>query len=456
GCTQAQAGGFLALFGAYNGINLDGGGSSALVKYVAPGVVNAVNVPSGGSQRLNGNNLAVFADALPVPTVPVLPYTPAIAANHPVAHYRFNETSDTTVADSSGNNRHGTFPASGVTKGVPDQPVKSETGTSATFNGAALTQVTVPYASAINAGSFTIEAWAKPTSSANAFVGVVSNRDDKGSGPAGNAGYILYLGPGTGDGGLPRWQFWTGGTTTATYTALGRNTATGFGLGPAATINAWQHVVGVFSASSGPDGTGRYNGTQTLYVNGVQVLTLANVNYLPNPNKPLYIGAGGNEGLTTDSNRFTGGIDEVAIYNTALSAAQIQAHYKSGTTILSAPSVALASPANNTVIPLGATINLIASASDTDGSVTKVEFFDGAAQLGEVTSAPFTYVWNGATAGPHSLTLIATDDSTLTTTSSAVAVTVAPPVPVVSTGTTTNVSSTTATLHGQVNPSGVA
>lgn len=454
GCTQAQAGAFLAMFGAYNGINLDGGGSSALVKYVAPGVVNAVNYPSGGSQRLNGNNLAIFADALPVAPVPVLPYSPVIAADNPVAYYHFNETTGTTAADSSGGNRHATYPASGVTKGVADHPIKSETGTSATFNGASLTHVTVPYASAINNGSFTIEAWAKPASSANAFGAVISNRDDKGSGPAGNAGYILYMGPATGDGGLPRWQFWTGGTTAATYTALGRNTATGFGLGPAVTVNAWQHVVGVFNATSGPDGTGRYNGTQTMYVNGVQVLSLSNVNYLPNPNKPLYIGAGANEGLTTDANRFTGGIDEIAIYNTALTAAQVQAHYKSGTTILSAPAISLSSPANNAIIPLGTAINMIASASDSDGSVTRVEFFDGASKLGEVTSAPFTYVWNGAPAGSHTLTLKATDDSTLTTTSSPVTISVAPPAPVVTTGTAANISSTTVTLNGQINPSG--
>ena len=426
GCTQAQTGEFLAMFGAYNGINLDGGGSSTLVKYVGPGVVYPLNSPSGGSQRLNGNNLAVFADPLPVPPVPVLPYSPAIAANNPAAFYHFNETAGTTAADASGNARNGTYPASGVTKGVADQPIKSEPGTSATFNGAAGTHVTVPYASALNAGSFTVEAWAKPTTTTNAFQGIVSSRDDKGSGPAGNGGYVLYLGPATGDGGLPRWQFWTGGTTTATYTALGRNNATGFGLGPAASINSWTHVVGTFNATSGPDGTGRYNGTQSLYVNGALVISLANVNYLPNPNKSLYIGAGTNESPPLDNFRFTGGIDEVAIYNNALTAARVQAHYQSGITTLSAPAIALASPLNGSTYPFGTTINLIANSSDSDGSVAKVEFFDGPNKLGEVTAAPFTFAWSGATPGVHEITLRATDDSTLTTTSASTAITVGP------------------------------
>jgi hypothetical protein len=61
GVTQQQTGEFLALFGAYNGLNLDGGGSSALVKSDAPGSVTVLNTPSGGTQRLDGNNFAVFA-----------------------------------------------------------------------------------------------------------------------------------------------------------------------------------------------------------------------------------------------------------------------------------------------------------------------------------------------------------------------------------------------------------
>ena len=425
GCTQAEAGGFLSLFGAYNGLNLDGGGSSNLIKATGAGVSTPLNAPSGGSQRLDGNSLVVFADALPVAPAPVLPYSQTISANSPVAYYRFNETSGAvTATDSSGQAHDAAYPASGVTSGIADQPIRSEAGTSATFNGAAGSHVTVPYFAALNPGSFTVEAWVKPTTTVNAFQGIVSNRDDKGGGAQGNAGYILYLGPATGDGGTPRWQFWTGGTTSATYTALGRNTATGFGLGPAVTSNVWTHVVGTFAATSGPDANGRYTGTQSLYVNGALAISMANVNYLPNSAKTLYIGAGNNELQTTDGLRFTGGIDEVAIYNTALTAAQIQARYLSGTTVLSAPSVTLTSPANGATEPFGATINLIADASDTDGSVTKVEFFDGATKLGEDTTAPFSFSWTGVAPGSHSITLKATDDSTLTTTSSATTITV--------------------------------
>lgn len=423
GCTQEQTGAFLAMFGAYQGLNLDGGGSTALVNSIAPGVVGTLNSPSGGSQRLDGNNLAVFADALPS-----LPYTQVLQASKPAAWYRFNETSGAAATDFSGNGHTGTYPATGVTPGVADQPISSEAGAAATFNGAANTHVTVPYSSDLNAGSVTVEAWVKPTTASNAaFQGIVSNRDDKGSGAAGNAGYILYMGPATGDGGTARWQFWTGGNTSATYTAVGRNNSSGFGLGPAVVANTWTHLAGTFNATSGPDAAGRYTGTQSLYVNGALALSLGNIQYLPNPNKTLYLGAGSNELQTSDNLRFTGSLDEIAVYSRALTAAEIQAHYASGVATLSAPTVSLASPADGAQFAAGAPIAITAAASDADGTVTKVEFFDGTSKLGEATQAPFTYTWTGAAPGSHVLSAKATDDSTLTTSSNSLTIAVTGP-----------------------------
>ncbi len=57
GMTCAELGALLKGLGAYEALNLDGGGSSAL--YIAgAGVVNA---PSDGSERVTGNQLALFA-----------------------------------------------------------------------------------------------------------------------------------------------------------------------------------------------------------------------------------------------------------------------------------------------------------------------------------------------------------------------------------------------------------
>jgi Bacterial Ig domain len=69
-------------------------------------------------------------------------------------------------------------------------------------------------------------------------------------------------------------------------------------------------------------------------------------------------------------------------------------------------------------------VNLAATASDTDGTVTKVEFFDGATKLGEDTTAPYGFTWSGVTAGTYTLTARATDDLGGTTTSAAARITV--------------------------------
>ena len=91
------------------------------------------------------------------------------------------------------------------------------------------------------------------------------------------------------------------------------------------------------------------------------------------------------------------------------------------------PSVALSAPANGASFALGAPIALAATASDTDGTVSRVEFFSGASLLGADASAPFEYTWTEAPAGTHTLTAVAVDDDGARTTSSAVTVTVSAP-----------------------------
>jgi len=79
-----------------------------------------------------------------------------------------------------------------------------------------------------------------------------------------------------------------------------------------------------------------------------------------------------------------------------------------------------------------ATIAIAASAADNDGTVSKVDFFNGSTLLGTDTSAPYGFTWSNVPAGTYSLTAVATDNATATTTSSAVSITVtaaAPPPP---------------------------
>lgn len=89
-----------------------------------------------------------------------------------------------------------------------------------------------------------------------------------------------------------------------------------------------------------------------------------------------------------------------------------------------APSATLTAPAANSVFAAPASINLAANVSDPDGTITKVDFFQGTTLLGTVSRAPYAFTWTAVAAGRYSLTAKATDNSGVTTTSSAISVVV--------------------------------
>jgi endo-1,3(4)-beta-glucanase len=75
-----------------------------------------------------------------------------------------------------------------------------------------------------------------------------------------------------------------------------------------------------------------------------------------------------------------------------------------------APAAVINAPNNNSVYREGASIAIDATATDLDGQVVRVEFFDGEMKLGEDTTAPYSFNWTGANPGNHSLTAKVTDD----------------------------------------------
>jgi hypothetical protein len=84
----------------------------------------------------------------------------------------------------------------------------------------------------------------------------------------------------------------------------------------------------------------------------------------------------------------------------------------------------LSSPAAGSSFTAPASVPLAAAASDSDGSVTGVEFFSGSQSLGVDSSAPYELNWQSVPAGSYSLTARATDDDGAQTTSQPVAITV--------------------------------
>ncbi|WP_037576483.1 glycosyl hydrolase family 8 [Sporocytophaga myxococcoides] len=89
-----------------------------------------------------------------------------------------------------------------------------------------------------------------------------------------------------------------------------------------------------------------------------------------------------------------------------------------------APTVSLTAPTSNAVFIVGETITINANATDSDGSVSKVEFYQGATKLGEDATSPYSFSWTNAAAGSYVITAKSTDDKGASTTSSSVTITV--------------------------------
>jgi len=88
------------------------------------------------------------------------------------------------------------------------------------------------------------------------------------------------------------------------------------------------------------------------------------------------------------------------------------------------PVVDIVSPANNTTLTAGSNISLAVTASEFNGSVSTVQFYNGPTLLGESSRSPYGYTWVNVPAGDHTLTAVATDTNKISTTSSPVTITV--------------------------------
>ncbi|HYG75504.1 MAG TPA: Ig-like domain-containing protein [Planctomycetota bacterium] len=92
-----------------------------------------------------------------------------------------------------------------------------------------------------------------------------------------------------------------------------------------------------------------------------------------------------------------------------------------------APSVSITAPVDNASFAAPASVQISANASDSDGTITKVEFFQGTAKVGESTAAPYTATLNNLPGGNYRLTAAATDNAGAVTVSAAVNILVSAP-----------------------------
>ena len=96
-----------------------------------------------------------------------------------------------------------------------------------------------------------------------------------------------------------------------------------------------------------------------------------------------------------------------------------------------APTITILSPTDGATFGQPVNIPITTDANDSDGAITKVEFFAGKSKLGEVTSTPFDFTWINAPFGSHVLTARATDNRLGVTVSAPISVTILAQTPTV-------------------------
>jgi len=216
-------------------------------------------------------------------------YHQEVLADAPVSYWRLGESAGTTASDAKGA-RNGTY-SNGPTLGAPGALI-DDPDAAATFDGAD-DRVVVPYAAALNPATFTVEAWARTTDTSPGFKTVVGSWANPAAAGFGiwaeGASWTFYLGG--------------GGGSTALYVPL--------------TAGRWTHLAATY------DGT-----TMRFYVDG-QLAASGTGTYAVNTSSPLGIG-GATYGAGGWQHFLNGGVDEVAVYGTALSQPRIQAHYNAG------------------------------------------------------------------------------------------------------------------------------
>ena len=213
-----------------------------------------------------------------------------------VGAYAFEEASGTTVVDASGKGNTGTI--SGAT-----WTTQGRFGKALSFDGVN-DWVTINDAASLDlTTSMTLEAWVYPTVNMSQWATVVLKEQ-----PGGGL-YELYA---NGDQSQPLTSVTVGGQ----YRVLSG--------GPWLLANQWTHLAATY------DGT-----TQRLYVNGTQVAQRPQTGPTQVSSSPLRLG-----GNSVWGEFFKGRIDEVRVYNRALSAAEINADLNTAIAT-SAPSVFL-------------------------------------------------------------------------------------------------------------------
>jgi hypothetical protein len=208
-----------------------------------------------------------------------------------VGYWKFEEATGNTVLDSSGNNNSGSLINSSRTVGLYGQALQ--------VTGSNSSHASIPASASINSmtNQITVSAWVRPNVQPVGFRAVVNRQIGDSLHPD-----QFFLGFG------PRNQVmkykWE----------IGTSDGEGNVYEGSPTTDRWVHMVGTYDGSM-----------LRLYVDGVQIGSSPLTGNILVDNNPVTIGAAENYGEGTPlGDRFNGLIDEVRIYNRALSATEVK------------------------------------------------------------------------------------------------------------------------------------
>lgn len=250
----------------------------------------------------------VVAGCLSVPDARAASYHEIVLADQPVVYYRLEDPAGSMMVTNAVN--PDTFYAFVIPDEYFEWPKFEQPGIGSNSVSFHLytpdggtpqrSRIELPFTPEINqAGPFTAECWVRPTSWGSDYRCPLGNFGGWGASPT--PGWHFYQTPGE------------GATSTWIWVQKGGNIWLG---GNPVTKNKWDHLVATY------DGT-----TVRFYVNGVLSGSAVDTAPAPNTSQPLCIGWSPAGGWV-----FDGSVDEVAIYATALTEAQIQMHYQVGLT----------------------------------------------------------------------------------------------------------------------------
>jgi len=213
-------------------------------------------------------------------------YVEAVTASAPVAYWRLGESIPSIAFDVGPNGWHGTYDAT-AQLGAPGA-LDPDTDTAVVFDGSTTGVAMADVLDFAGTVPYSLEVWARPRridSLSRAFCGKKE---------FGDTGYSMFVSD--------------AGTGFGRYIAGSKSEV----FGPLLTLDVYSHVVGTFDGS-----------IIRLYIDGALVANTLNMIDLPDRGVGFAIGAKG-DGVP---GYFDGRLDEVAVYDRALSAAEIAGHF---------------------------------------------------------------------------------------------------------------------------------